>query len=87
MLLCMRRRIEIPLINDSALPVPGIPTTPKDNAKLLATILAIESVKIALPRLKTLTPQELQEFRAETAGYVKPFRVAMLRLAKDLNAV
>jgi hypothetical protein len=78
---------QIPLINDSALPVPGIPTTPKDNAKLLATILAIESVKIALPRLKTLTPQELQEFRAETAGYVKPFRVAMLRLAKDLNAV
>ena len=45
------------------------------------------SVEIALPKLKTLTPQELQEFRAETAGYVKPFRVAMLRFAKDLNAV
>jgi len=76
---------KIPLVNDSTLPVPGIPVTSKDNAKLLATILAIESVKLALPKLKALTPQQLQEFRAETAGYVKPFRVAMLRLAKELN--
>ena len=77
---------QIPLVNDTSLPVPGIPAAPKDNAKLLATILAIESVKLALPKLKPLTPRELQEFRAETAEYVKPFRVAMLRLAKELNA-
>jgi hypothetical protein len=77
---------QIPLVNDSPLPVPGIPAAPKDNAKLLATILAIESVKLVLPKLKPLMPKELQEFRAETAEYVKPFRVAMLRLAKELNA-
>jgi hypothetical protein len=76
----------IPLVNDSRLPVPGMPLPSKDNAKLLATILAIESVKLALPKLRPLTPQELQGFRAETSQYVKPFRVAMLRLAKDLNA-
>jgi hypothetical protein len=75
-----------PLVNDSGLPVPGLPLSPKDNAKLLATILAIESVKLALPKLKPLMPKELVEFRAETSQYVKPFRVAMLRLAKDLNA-
>jgi hypothetical protein len=49
-----------------------IPVLPKDNAKLLAAILAIESVKVALPRLKPLTPRELREFRAETAEHVKP---------------
>lgn len=77
---------QIPLVNDSPLPVPGVPAAPKDNAKLLATILAIESVKLVLPKLKPLTPRELQEFRTETAEHVKPFRVAMLRLAKELNA-
>lgn len=77
---------QLPLVNDSTLPVPGIPVTAKDNAKLLATILAIESVKLALPRLKPLSPSELQEFRAETTQYVKPFRAAMLSLAKELNA-
>jgi hypothetical protein len=76
---------QIPLVNDSRLPVPGIPAAPKDNAKLLATILAIESVKLALPKLKPLMPQQLQEFRCETGEFVKPFRVAMLRLAKELN--
>ena len=77
---------QIPLVNDSRLPVPGIPVSPKDDAKLLATILAIESVKLALPKLRPLMPKELVEFRAETSQYVKPFRVAMLRLARDLNA-
>jgi hypothetical protein len=76
---------QIPLVNDSRLPVPGIPAAAKDKAKLLATILAIESVKVALPKLKPLMPEQLQEFRAETADYVKPFRLAMLRLAKELN--
>jgi hypothetical protein len=79
-------RNQIPLINDSRLPVLGFPASPKDNAKMLATILAIESVKVALPKLKTLTPQQLQELRAEAAGDLRPFRLSMLGLAKDLNA-
>lgn len=79
-------RHSIPLINDSLLPVPGVPTSPKDNAKLLAIILAIESVRLALPKLKPMSPQMLQEFRAETVEHVKPFRMSMLRLSKELNA-
>ena len=75
----------LPLINDSSLPVPGVPCSPKNDAKLLSMILAIESVRLALPKLKPMTPQMLQEFRAETAEYVKPFRMAMLRLSKELN--
>jgi hypothetical protein len=50
---------QIPLVNDTSLPVPGIPAAPKDNAKLLATILAIESVRLVLPTLKPLMPKEL----------------------------
>jgi hypothetical protein len=77
---------QIPVVNDSDLPVPGIPGSPKDNAKTLATILAIESIKLVLPKLKPLTPRALQEFRVETAKDVKPFRMSMLRLAKELNS-
>ena len=43
-------------------------------------------MKLALPKLKALTPEQLRDFRAETAEYVKPFRLAMLRMAKDLNS-
>ena len=75
----------LPLVNDSTLPVPGVPASPKLNAKLLATMLAIESVKLVLPKLKPLSPRQLQEFRAETSVHVKPFRAEMLRLAKELN--
>lgn len=78
---------QIPLINDNpTLPIPGLPGQAKNNAKLLATILTIESVRLALPKLRALTPEQLRDFRAETAQYVKPFRLAMLRMAKDLNA-
>jgi len=77
---------QIPLINDDpSMPVPGVPGQAKNNARLLATILTIESVKLALPKLKALTPEQLRDFRAETSEYVKPFRLAMLRMAKDLN--
>ena len=78
---------QLPLINDNPeLPVPGIPGNPKNNAKILATILTIESVKLVLPKLRPLTPEELRDFRLDTAEFVKPFRLAMLRMAKDLNA-
>ena len=77
---------QIPLINDDpSLPVPGVPGQAKNNAKLLATILTIEGVKLALPKLKPLIPEQLGDFRTETSEYVRPFRLAMLRMAKDLN--
>lgn len=75
------------LINDDpSLPVPGIPGQAKNNAKLLATILTIESVKLVLPKIRVLSPEQLMNFRAETFEYVRPFRLSMLRMARDLNA-
>jgi len=76
----------LPLINDvEDLPVPGLPGDAKSNAKLLATILTMESIRLVLPRLAPLEPKALRDFREELAPHLKPFRVAMLRLAKDLN--
>jgi hypothetical protein len=78
---------QLPLINDDPrFPVPGLPGNAKSNAKVLATILTIESVRLVLPKIRALTPEQLREFRSETAELVKPFRLAMLRMAKDLNA-
>jgi len=80
---------DLPLINDNpTLPVPGLGSaTPKNNAKLLSTILAIECINVVLPKLKALTPKEIKEFREETRQFVKPFRLAMLKLSKDLNTM
>lgn len=79
---------ELLLLNDNPmLPVPALGNvSPENNAKMLSVILAIESVKMVLPKLKALTPQEIMEFREQTREYVRPFRLAMLRLSKDLNS-
>ncbi|WP_206460544.1 hypothetical protein [Anaerovorax sp. IOR16] len=58
----------------------------KSNAKILSTILAIESVKLLLPELKAMMPKDIAEFREETKQYIKPFRLSMLKLSKELNA-
>src|SRR5205814_7094374 len=47
--------------------------------------LTMESVSLVLPRLKPLQPAALRDFREELAPYVKPFRLAMLKLSKELN--
>lgn len=78
---------QIPLINDNPnMPVPALGgVSPKSNAKILSTIMALESVKMVLPNLKELRPDEIAEFRLEANDYIRPFRNAMLRLSKDLN--
>jgi hypothetical protein len=78
----------LPLVNDvEGLPVPGIGTADATaNAKILATILTLESVSLVLPAIKPLEPVALHDLRKELAPQVKPFRLSMLRLAKDLNA-
>jgi hypothetical protein len=75
-------------LNDNpTLPVPGIGGADiKANAKQLATMMALESVKFVLPNLRPLSPPELAAFRVETKDLVQPFRRAMLRLSKELNA-
>ncbi|MBU0649167.1 hypothetical protein KJ969_03685 [Patescibacteria group bacterium] len=78
----------LPLINDNPnLPIPALgQASPKNNAKLLSMILAIESVRIALPNLKPMLPRQIMEFRKQTKDYVKPFRLAMIKLSRDLNS-
>lgn len=80
---------ELPLINDNpTLPVPALGNVSlENNAKILSIILAIESVKMVLPRLGSLIPEEIMEFRYQTKEYVRPFRLAMFRLSKELNAM
>jgi hypothetical protein len=58
----------------------------KANAKQLATMMALESINFVLPNIRPLSLPELAAFRAETKNLVQPFRQAMLRLSKDLNA-
>jgi hypothetical protein len=77
------------LVNsDPTLPVPGTPNIrPKGNAKALSLILALEAVRFALPKLKPMEPAAIADFREETAQYVKPFRLAMLKLSKELSSM
>lgn len=75
------------LVNDNPrLPVPAVGGSDvRSNAQQLATILALESVKLVLPNLRPLSFEELAEFRQDTRESAQPFRRAMLRLSKDLN--
>jgi hypothetical protein len=77
----------VPLLNDvPAMQIPGIPdTVPADNARILATILAIECTKLVLPPMPLLRPEDIMEFRAENATLLRGFRRSMLRYAADLN--
>lgn len=80
-------RMGIPLVNDNpSLPVPGLGgVDAKNNAKLLASILALECVSFALPVVRPLPPEELVAARAELKPYLQPFRSAVMKLTKDLN--
>lgn len=57
----------------------------KDNAPALATLLAVESIKVALPHVPILTPRELIDFRADNVKELRAFRSSMLRYARELN--
>ena len=77
----------IPLLNDiPGLILPGLPdTAPADDAKLLASILAVECTRIALPPTPLLRIEDLMEFREANAALLRGFRRSMLRYAADLN--
>jgi len=77
----------VPLLNDvPSMQIPGIPDgVPADNAKALATILAIECTKLVLPPTPLLRPEDIMEFRAANASLLRGFRRSMLRYAADLN--
>ena len=79
----------LPLINDDpSLPVPGLGNgSARDNAKLLATVLALECVRLVLPNVPVLTPEGVAEMRNEAKDLVRPFRISLLKLARELNAM
>ena len=52
---------------------------------MLASVLALESVRLVLPRLRALQPREIAEFRQQTKELVVPFRMEMLKLSRNLN--
>jgi hypothetical protein len=75
------------LLNDNPrlpVPAPGDAAV-KDHAQVLASILALESVRLVLPSVQTMSFAELADFRAESGEAMATFRSAMLRLSKDLN--
>ena len=76
----------LPIINDEPmLAVPGLPGRVKDNAKALASILAVECVQFLLPSIPPIDIYDLLDFRDEMKPHVQPFRLALLRLARQLN--
>lgn len=76
----------IPLLNDTpSLPVPLVGEAQVDRAKHLSTMLAIECVKLALPDLPLLWPDDLMEFRAANHDALRVFRRSLLRYAGSLN--
>jgi hypothetical protein len=81
-------KMGIPLVNDNpSLPVPGLGgVEAKHNAKLLASILALECVSFALPTVRPMSPEQLVEARLQLRPQLQPFRTAVMKLTKDLNA-
>jgi hypothetical protein len=80
-------RTGIPLLND----MPGLPVPlasevgESNNAQVLSAVLAIECVRLALPTLPLLWPEDLMEFRADNTVPLRAFRSGMLKYAADLN--
>ena len=78
----------IPVVNDNAhLPVPASAgASPKNNEKLLASILAMECIDLTLPQLRPLSPEEVVAARKELDQYLQPFRKAILLMTQKLNS-
>ena len=76
----------VPLLNDwPELPVPCIPNSPKNDARILSSYLALESVKLILPRIGAVNPQQLVEIRNDLKNELVPFRLKMCQISKELN--
>jgi hypothetical protein len=78
----------IPLLNDDPrFPVPVCSgSDAKHNAKVLASIMALECVNLVLPEIGELQPEQIVEAREDLSRYVRPFRRSLLGLASKLNA-
>jgi hypothetical protein len=77
---------KLPLLDDGSGPLLPFRARYKDNAKALATMLALECMAVVIPDLPVLTTQELVDFRVDNQKELQNFRASMLRYAKTLNA-
>jgi hypothetical protein len=78
----------IPILNDDPRwPVPAISgADAKHNAKLLASIMAMECVNLVLPQIGELQPHQIVEARDDLKPFVRPFRLSLLGFAGKLNS-
>jgi hypothetical protein len=74
----------LPIVNDNPnFPVPCMAGADvKNNAKVLASILAMECVNFALPAVRPLNPDEIVELRSELRPFLQPFRTNVLSCRK-----
>jgi hypothetical protein len=77
----------LPLINDvQMLGMPRLSANSvKNDATVLASILAVECVQFVLPQAPVLDITELLDFRDEMKPHTTAFRLALLRLTEKLN--
>ncbi|WP_308516149.1 hypothetical protein [Sphingomonas flavescens] len=74
----------LPLMSDApGLPIPGVKTDDLSDAKALSAFLALETMKVVLPDLPLLRPEDLMEFREANQSHLRAFRRAMLRYAGE----
>jgi len=77
---------QLPLVNDSSLPVPALGgVSYKNNAKVLTSVLAMECLSLVMPTVPPLMPLQICQLREELKDTVQPFRAALARLAGRLN--
>jgi len=78
----------IPLLNDfPEFPVPFVPSPAKSNAKILSTYLALESIKIILPKISHVEPECLLQIRDDLKDELSSFRLKMVQFSRELNQV
>jgi hypothetical protein len=76
------------LVNDDpSLPFLMTSLPEESRAKSIATTLALQSVGMMLPRIRSLTLEEIVAFRKDAREVIRPFRDSMLTMAVDVEAL
>lgn len=81
------RKHGIPLLTDSSfLPIPNIesPMIPKHEAESLASYLMVSSFSLVLPKMRSLTAEEILWVREKMCDDIGVFRSAMLSSVKQV---
>jgi hypothetical protein len=80
---------DLPLVSvDGSIPFLGSGGIPEESrARIIATSLALQSVGMILPRLRSLTLAEISAFRRDSRDVIRPFRDSMLQMATDVEGL